>query len=93
LNSFISFFGSGKVVKKSGKYPAWEYRCRVFKDINQIIRVFFQTHKILGLKYLDYQDWSRAAEIIEKKGHLTSEGLAQLQEIKSGMNSARSYDL
>jgi hypothetical protein len=91
LNSLISFFGCGKVTKKGGKYPAWEYRCRVFKDINQIIRVFFQTHKILGLKSLDYQDWSRAAEIIENKGHLTPEGLAQLKEIKSGMNSARPY--
>jgi hypothetical protein len=91
LNSFISFFGCGKVVKKSRKVPAWDYRCRVFKDINNIIRVFFQTHKILGLKSLDFQDWSSAAEIIEKKGHLTPEGLAQLKEIKSGMNSARPY--
>lgn len=89
LKSFIALFGCGKVSKKSGKYDTWEYRCRVFKDINQIIRVFFFKHEILGVKSQDFQDWCSGAEIIEKKGHLTSEGLARLQEIKSGMNSAR----
>jgi hypothetical protein len=89
LNSFISFFGSGTIIRKSDKYLTWDYRCRVFKCNNQIIRVFFQTHKILGMKSLDFDSWSKAAEIIEKKGHLTPEGFAQIQKLKSGMNSAR----
>jgi hypothetical protein len=43
----------------------------------------------MGVKSLDFQDWCKAAEIVKKKGHLTTEGLEQLHKIKTGMNRGR----
>jgi len=50
---------------------------------------FFKKYPILGVKALDFNDWSLGAEIIQKKAHLTPEGFTRLSTLKKGMNMRR----
>jgi len=45
-----------------------------------------------GVKLLDYLDFCLAAELVNKKAHLTLEGIEEIRKIKSRMNKNR-YDL
>lgn len=58
-------------------------------DLSQKIIPFFKTYPVLGVKSLDYSDFCEAVEIIKVKKHLTEEGLAKIEKIKSGMNTKR----
>jgi hypothetical protein len=49
----------------------------------------FNKHKIIGVKSLDYLDFCLAAELVNKKDHLTLEGLEEIRKIKSRMNKNR----
>jgi hypothetical protein len=62
-----------------------------FKNINNNIIPIFNKYKIKGIKSLDFQDFCKAAEIMNKKAHLTSDGLEQIKQIKSNMNKGRVY--
>ena len=56
--------------------------------INKVIPLF-DKNKIVGIKFEDYQDWTKVAELMKNKAHLTSEGLDQIRNIKVGMNKRR----
>jgi hypothetical protein len=49
----------------------------------------FNKHKIIGIKLLNYLDFCKVAELINKKDHLTKEGLENIRKIKSNMNINR----
>jgi hypothetical protein len=49
----------------------------------------FSEDKIEGIKSLDFKDFCLAAELINKKSHLTLEGINEIMTIKSRMNLAR----
>jgi hypothetical protein len=57
-----------------------------FSDITDKIIPFFEKHSIQGKKSQDFVDFKQAAGIIKSKGHLTSEGLERILEIKARMN-------
>ena len=57
-----------------------------FSDITDKIIPFFEKHSILGKKKLDFLDFQAAAKIIQRKDHLTSEGLQQILDLKARMN-------
>lgn len=86
LRSFIEFFGCGGCTRFDNII---EYICVNTKDIANIIMPFFKQYPIFGVKALDFNDWCEAVEILETKAHLTSEGLARLKALKSGMNKNR----
>ena len=46
-------------------------------------------YKIIGVKYEDYQDFKKVAQLMEKKAHLTIEGLEDIRRIKAKMNRGR----
>jgi len=46
----------------------------------------FNKHKIIGIKLLNYLDFCKVAELINKKDHLTREGLEQIRKIKFNIN-------
>lgn len=60
-----------------------------FSDIKLKIIPFFLKYPIYGVKALDFEDFCKAADIISKKEHLTVEGLAKIEVIKSRMNTKR----
>jgi len=65
------------------------YSVSKFKDIYNKIIPFFNEYKIEGTKLLDFQDFCEAAEIVNKKAHLTLDGLNNIKTIKLRMNSLR----
>jgi len=50
-----------------------------------------EKYPLLGAKLQDYLDFVKVAELIKSKEHLTIEGLAKIEEIKSNMNTKRIY--
>lgn len=88
LKSFIVYFGGGTYYKYPNK-PLGDYRCVSFEVINNKFLPFFRKYPILGVKALDLNDWSTAAEFMQNKAHLTPEGIAFLKALKEGMNKGR----
>ncbi len=86
MRSFIDYFNCGYICKSRESFV---YRVEKFSDIQTKIIPFFNKYQIQGVKYLDYLDFGQTAELIENKAHLTTEGLSQIKEIKSGMNKGR----
>jgi hypothetical protein len=91
VNSFINFFNCGGVIKVLTKESVVEFRVSSFKDIVNKIIPFFDQYKLQGSKRLDYADFCKIVDIMKNKGHLTTEGLAEIREVKSGMNTGRDY--
>jgi len=88
LKFFVYFFNCGNFNYHEDK-KAVIFVVRKFEDINHKIIPFFDKHKIKGVKYKDFKDWSEAAKIIESKNHLTQEGLNEIRRIRKNMNSYR----
>ncbi|RPB17875.1 homing endonuclease [Terfezia boudieri ATCC MYA-4762] len=78
MKSFGEFFGCGKYYDTKG-----------IEGGNFIIIPFFENYPIVGVKYLDYVDLCKVAEIMKINGHLTPEGLDQIRIIKGGANKGR----
>jgi hypothetical protein len=95
LNSFINYFSEracGKVQnKKNKKYNKdfFEFRVEKFTDIETIIIPFFVKYPIVGQKLLDFQDFCKVAKLMNKKEHLTIEGINEIRIIKEKMNTGR----
>ena len=89
FKSFVSFFDCGYCHYHNKDKKAVTFTVRKFNDINSIIIPFFNEYKIQGVKYKDFNDWSKVAKIIESKNHLTSEGQKEIRKIKENMNSYR----
>jgi len=60
-----------------------------YKDNYYKMIPLFNKHKIIGIKLLNYLDFCKVAELINKKDHLTKEGLENIRKIKSNMNINR----
>ncbi len=50
---------------------------------------FLDTHPLCTIKSKDYADFRTVVNMIARKEHLTSEGLATIRTIKAGMNRGR----
>lgn len=55
INSLISYFGCGKMYKKSN-VEAVDYKISKFSDLTEKLIPFFYKHKIIGVKYKDFND-------------------------------------
>jgi hypothetical protein len=91
MESLISYLGCGYYSSPSG-YKHGEYIVTKFADITNKILPFFDKYPLVGAKRQDYLDFKRIAELMKEKAHLTTEGLEQIKQIKSGMNRGRSSD-
>jgi LAGLIDADG endonuclease len=67
----------------------YKHSKRNIKDINNKMIPLFNEHKIIGIKSLDYLDFCKVVEIINRKDHLTLEGSEKIKLIKFGMNKGR----
>jgi len=56
-------------------------------DIVKIIIPFFDKYRLEGVKLKDYEDFKAASILMDKKAHLTKEGLEELRQIKNKMNT------
>lgn len=89
LKSFIDFFGCGYFSVSSD--GTGNFRCTKLEDIHSKIIPFFRSYPVIGVKSKDFEDFCLVCELINNKSHLTDEGLDTIREIKSGMNTGRSF--
>lgn len=90
LKSFIAFFKCGHYVKPLNQ--EWGYfQCTKLSDNYNIIIPFCSQYPIRGVKAKDFSDWVKAAELINKGEHLTTEGSYKIISIKAGMNTGRKF--
>ena len=60
-----------------------------FRDIYNKIIPLFNKYNIKGVKSLDFQDFCKVANLINKKAHLTIAGSKEISKIKLNMNKGR----
>jgi len=89
MRSLIDYFSCGKVYKRN---DAYDFRVFKHSDLTNKIIPFFQNYPIQGVKHRDYLDLCKAADLIQNKAHLTSEGFDKILIIKSGMNIGRDHN-
>ena len=86
MRILIEYLNCGYMVKTR----TWvEFRVTKLNDIIKIIIPFFQKHRILGVKALDFADWCLVASMMKDKKHLTKDGLEKIKKIKAGINRGR----
>lgn len=90
MRNLIKYFNCGNVFKYQDTY---RFVVTKFDDIENQILPFFKKYPILGGKYKDFSDFSKVAELMKEKKHLTQSGLEQIRQIKAGMNTGRVLDL
>jgi hypothetical protein len=49
----------------------------------------FEVYPIQGMKQLDYQDFCKVADYVNKGKHLNKEGLTKILVLKNRMNTKR----
>ena len=86
IKSLREYFGCGAVHPDRDTF---NFLVTKFSDIRSKIIPFFAEYPVQGVKFKDYLDWCKAAELIENKDHLTQKGLDQIRKIKDGMNTGR----
>ena len=89
MKYLINYLGCGYVIK-SNKL-AYDYRVSKFLDLIDKIIPFFSQYPLIGTKLKDLLDFMEVASLIQKKAHLTEEGLDKIGKIKAGMNKGREF--
>ena len=87
----LYFNDSGEIKLNRGKNGGniYQYRLRNIEIIQNIIIPLFSNYQLKTLKKLDFEDFKKVAELMEKKEHLTLEGIEKIRKIKEGMNRGR----
>jgi len=88
MELLIQYLGAGRLEKDSRKNVLYLVIGN-FLDLTQIILPFFNKYPIFGVKYLDYLDWCKIANLMTLGYHLKKEGLEEIRKIKIGMNKGR----
>jgi hypothetical protein len=85
------FNNSGEIKLNRGKNGGnvYQYRLRNIQIIKELIIPLFSNYKLKTQKKLDFEDFKKVAELIEKKEHLTLDGIEKIRKIKEGMNRGR----
>jgi hypothetical protein len=87
MKDIAKFFNCGSVYLNRESYV---YRVVSLSNIIEKIIPFFKNNLIHGVKYQDFQDFVKVAELMKENKHLTPEGVEKIKLIKAGMNSVRS---
>lgn len=84
LYALKAYFGCGVVrVNHDDRYC---YRVRQFSHLKDIIVPFFEKHKLVTLKRVEFEKFRRVLLLMEQKHHLTVDGFQKIQEIQHTMN-------
>ena len=84
LKEFVIFFNCGRYSISSPE--AGDFIVTKFEDIHTKIIPFFNKYPLQGSKSLDFSDFNRAADLIQNKAHITSQGFESIKQIKLGTN-------
>ena len=92
LERIKEYFYCGAVKESLSRVNILTFKVHKFTDISENIVPFLHKHRILGIKSKDFNDWCQVVELIKDKKNLTPEGLEEIRQIKSGMNTGRFDD-
>jgi hypothetical protein len=79
---FDSFFGGIGSIITDPKTNMYEYRVQGFKNCLKV-KEHFISYPLISYRLVIFDLWCEMLNIIEKKAHLTNEGLTQLLRIKA----------
>jgi hypothetical protein len=85
MRSLIEYFDCGRVYPNRNTF---DFIVKKFSDIQDKIIPFFLKHQIIGVKSKDFEDFCKVVELMKNK-KLTKEGLEEIKNIKTGMNTGR----
>ena len=88
LENIVTLLGIGKIRKDHGIRTTFVFSLGSIKNINLFIEKFKETN-LLGAKALDYVDFCKGIEIINRKEHLTQEGFSKFESLSQNMNQNR----
>jgi len=88
MKSLVNFWGCGKVYLRFRENKV-DFQILKIKDLSDKVIPLFQSIPLQGVKSKDFADFCKAVDIMKVKGHLTNEGLDQLNKLKMGMNRGR----
>lgn len=86
MRAIAAYLGCGKINKD---HKATYLVVQRLPDIIKTIIPLFDKHQLEGIKVKDYIDFKTVAALMDKKAHLTKEGLDEIREIKNRMNKKR----
>lgn len=89
MNIIKDYLGCGILEKVKTRPNSVNFVVYKNSDISKIIIPLFKENIVLGVKSLDFYDFCKVNNLIEKKLHLTPEGISEIIRIKKGMNSKR----
>ena len=84
LHALKKFFGCGVVRSNHGDRMA--YRVRDISHLSKIIIPFFERHLLKTKKNLDFMKFRKVIMLMDRKEHLTAQGIEKIKEIASIMN-------
>lgn len=65
------------------------FKLAKFSDLNEKLIPLIKRIPLQGAKSKDFTDFSKVADLMKNKAHLTQEGLEEIRTIKSRMNTGR----
>jgi hypothetical protein len=86
MRSLVEYLGCGNVYRYK---EVVVFKITKIDDLNDKVIPFFSKFPIQGIKELDFIDFCKAVKIINKKDHLTKDGLEKIIVLKQGMNRGR----
>lgn len=88
LQSLIKFLDCGKFRERK-RGLACDFIVYKFSDLFEKIIPFFEKYPLLGVKTREFKDFLSVANLKSNSTHLTPEGLDQIRQIQSNMNTKR----
>ncbi len=85
LYALKSYFGCGVVRVNHGDRMA--YRVRAINHLLEIIIPFFMKHSLKTTKNVEFKKFRKILLLMEKKEHLTSDGIEKIRQIANQMNN------
>ena len=89
MNLILTYLGCGKLEMPSTRPNIVNFVVYRLEDILYKIIPFMNEYYFLGIKRLDFEDFSKVIFLMKEKKHLTKEGQEIIVSIKKGMNSRR----
>jgi hypothetical protein len=86
LKQIQLFFGVGTINIKKTK-DSVIYSVQSIKDLTNVIIPFFDKYPLITKKRADYLLFKKVVDLINKKEHLTPEGLNKIVSIRCSMNN------
>lgn len=87
IEKLIKFFGCGYIIHDTSMKVQYRIRDRV--ELEKYLFPFFDAYPLLTIKSKDYEDFKKVHAMLERKLHLTQEGLDEIRNIQAGMNRNR----